>query len=32
VAVTLTLMNQASFSMQATTIGGKLMNVVFNRT
>jgi hypothetical protein len=32
VAVTLTLMNPASFSMQATTIGGQLMNVVFNRT
>jgi hypothetical protein len=32
VAVTLTLMNSASFSMQATTLGGQLMNVVFNRT
>jgi hypothetical protein len=32
VAVTLTLMNPASFSMLATTIGGQLMNVVFNRT
>ena len=32
VAVTLTLMNQAAFSMLSTTIGGQLMNVVFNRT
>jgi hypothetical protein len=30
-AVTLTLINQAVFSMQATTIGGEIMNVVFSR-